>query len=72
MDAVATDAEPFLSSRAREVWVHYGDGLAKQPAGDPASSRSLGVSATTRTLGHREQDRRQDPTLEGASPDIEP
>jgi uncharacterized protein (DUF1697 family) len=46
---VATDAEPYEVGE-REVWVHYGDGIAgsRLAAG---FSRIVGVSTTTRTVG---------------------
>jgi len=46
---VATPAEPFLVA-GREVWVHYGDGIADSRLA-AAFSRIVGVSATTRTVG---------------------
>lgn len=49
MAEVATDAEAFELC-GREVWVHYGDGLARSRLA-AALSRIVGVSTTTRTLG---------------------
>lgn len=46
---VATDAEPFEVD-GREVWVHYGNGLANSRLA-AGFSRVVGVSSTTRTLG---------------------
>lgn len=46
---VATAAEPFVVA-GREVWVHYGDGLAGSRLAT-GFIRIAGVSATTRTLG---------------------
>ena len=46
---VATPAEPFVVP-GREVWVHYGDGIADSRLA-VAFSRIVGVSATTRTVG---------------------
>ncbi|GAB2576870.1 DUF1697 domain-containing protein [Microlunatus antarcticus] len=47
--AVATDAEPFVVAD-REVWVLYGDGIAGSRLAT-GFIRTVGVSATTRTLG---------------------
>lgn len=47
--AVATDAEPFVVA-GREVWVRYGDGIARSRLAT-GFIRTAGVSATTRTLG---------------------
>lgn len=47
--AVATEAEPFEVD-GREVWVHYGDGLARSRLA-AGFIRLVGVSATTRTVG---------------------
>lgn len=46
---VATPAEAFELA-GREVWVHYGDGIASSRLAT-GFSKILGVSATTRTLG---------------------
>ena len=46
---VATGAEPFVVA-AREVWVHYSDGIADSRLA-AGFIRLVGVSATTRTLG---------------------
>lgn len=46
---VATDAEPY-EVHGREVWVHYGDGIADSRLA-AAFIRVVGVSATTRTVG---------------------
>ena len=46
---VATEAEPF-EVHGREVWVHYGDGIASSRLAT-GFIRLVGVSATTRTLG---------------------
>ena len=46
---VATANEPFRLGE-REVWVHYGDGIAGSRLAT-GFIRFLGVSATTRTLG---------------------
>ena len=45
----ATDVEPY-EVRGREVWVHYGDGLASSRLA-AGFIRTVGVSATTRTVG---------------------
>ncbi len=47
--AVATDAEAFELAD-REVWVHYGDGIAGSRLAT-GFIRILGVSATTRSVG---------------------
>lgn len=47
--AVATEAEPFVPA-GREVWVHYGDGIADSRLA-AGFVKIAGVSATTRTLG---------------------
>ena len=47
--AAATDAEPFRVEE-REIWVHYGDGLARSRLATGFIA-TVGVSATTRTLG---------------------
>ena len=46
---VATAAEPFRVA-GREVWVHYGDGLAKSRLA-AGFSKVVGTSSTTRTAG---------------------
>ncbi|MGI3783842.1 MAG: DUF1697 domain-containing protein [Janthinobacterium lividum] len=47
--AVASAAEPFVVA-GREVWVHYGDGIADSRLAT-GFIRIVGVSATTRTVG---------------------
>ena len=46
---VAADAEPYEVA-GREVWVHYGDGIADSRLA-AGFIRIVGVSATTRTVG---------------------